>query len=54
MENKILFYITKEQAEKICKYCHKDINKLNEYEISDLLDKIINNLDIENHISRID
>lgn len=42
--NSIDYKITLEQAEIICKYFNKDINKLEEYEICELLDKVIDKL----------
>lgn len=44
-DNTILFRITQDQGEKICKFCYKDINKLENYEICELLDKIIDRLE---------
>ena len=41
-ENVILFHLTLEQAETLCKYYNKDIKQLQEYEISQLLDRFIN------------
>lgn len=41
-ENVIFFHLTLEQAEALCKYYNKDIKQLEEYEISELLDKFIN------------
>ena len=43
-ENTILFHITEGQAEAICKHFDKDIKDLEEYEICELLDKIIDHL----------
>lgn len=40
-DNTILYYITEEQARAICNHYNKDISKLEEYEISELLDKLI-------------
>lgn len=40
-ENNILFHITLDQAEIIAKHFGRDINDLEEYEICELLDKII-------------
>lgn len=40
----INFHITKNQAEKICKYYNKNIDELEEYEITELLDRIIDEL----------
>ena len=40
-ENNILFHITLDQAEIIAKHFDRDINDLEEYEICELLDKII-------------
>lgn len=44
-DNMILFHITKEQAEKICKHFKKDFKTLEEYEITELLDTIIDELE---------
>lgn len=44
MENTIPFQITYEQAKKICSHCYKDIDKLEDYEICELLDNILDNL----------
>lgn len=40
------FGITLEQAERICEYYGKDINKLEGYEVCELLDEIIDELDM--------
>lgn len=40
-DNSILYHLTLEQAEALCKYYNKDIKQLEEYEISELLDKFI-------------
>ena len=40
-EHNILFHITLDQAEIIAKHFGRDINDLEEYEICELLDKII-------------
>lgn len=40
-QNIILFHITLDQADKICNHFNKDVNSLEDYEISELLDKII-------------
>ena len=40
-ENNILFHITLDQAEVIARHFEKDIENLEEYEICELLDKII-------------
>lgn len=40
-ENVILFHLTLEQAEQICKHYNKNINELEEYEICELLDNFI-------------
>lgn len=45
-ENYIPYKITDEQAKRICEYYGKDINQLEEYEICELLDKIIDELDM--------
>lgn len=38
------FGITLDQAQRICEYYGKDINKVEGYEICELLDEIIDNL----------
>ncbi len=38
------FGITQEQAEILCKYYNKDINKVEGYEVCELLDKAIDEL----------
>lgn len=43
-ENWIDYKITRDQAETICKHFNKNINDLEEYEICELLDKIIDKL----------
>ena len=43
-ENIIMFEITSDQAERICKHFNKDIKDLEEYEVCELLDKYINEL----------
>lgn len=43
-ENIILFHITEDQANIICKHFNKDIKDLEEYEICELLDRIIDEL----------
>lgn len=43
-ENNILFHITEEQAELLCKYFNKDLKDLEEYEVCELLDKYIDKL----------
>jgi len=40
-ESNILFHITNDQADIIAKHFGKDVNNLEEYEICELLDKII-------------
>ena len=40
-ENNIIYHITLNQAETIAKHFGRDINDLEEYEICELLDKII-------------
>lgn len=40
-DNFILYRLTLEQAETLCKHYNKDIKQLEEYEISELLDKLI-------------
>ena len=37
----INFIITYEQAEDICKHFNKDINQLEDWEVEELLDKLI-------------
>lgn len=37
----ILYRLTLEQAESLCKFYNKDINNLEEYEITELLDRFI-------------
>lgn len=37
----ILYRLTLEQAEALCKYYNKDIKQLEEYEISELLDRFM-------------
>ena len=42
MENgNITFILTREQAEDICKYYNKDITTMEDWEIGELLDKLI-------------
>ena len=43
-ENSILFHITLDQAELLAKHFNRDINDLEEYEICELLDKLIDSL----------
>jgi demethoxyubiquinone hydroxylase (CLK1/Coq7/Cat5 family) len=43
-ENNILFHITVEQAELIAKHYNKDIKQLEDYEIAELLDRLIDEL----------
>lgn len=43
-EDAILFHLTREQANIICNHFNKDINTLEEYEIAELLDKLIDEL----------
>lgn len=38
------FILTPEQAETICKYFGEDVNSLDDWEICELLDKVIDNL----------
>lgn len=45
-DNMLYYGITMEQAQKICEYYGKDINKIEEYEIGDMLDQIIKDLDM--------
>lgn len=40
-ENNILFHITLDQAEAIARHFEKDIEDLEEYEICELLDRIL-------------
>lgn len=40
----INFHVTRDQAAKVCKYYGKNIDELEEYEICELLDKLIDNL----------
>lgn len=40
------FGITLDQAKRICEYYGKDINQLEGYEICELLDKIIDELEV--------
>lgn len=40
----INFHITKDQAEKICKHYNKNIEELEEYEITELFDRVIDEL----------
>lgn len=42
--NTLGYVITEDQAIKICEHFNKDINTLENYEISELLDKVIDNL----------
>lgn len=46
MENNIDFKISYNQAEKICNYFGKSILQVQEYEICELLDKIIDKLEV--------
>lgn len=43
-EDTILYHLTKEQAEMICKHFNKDINTLEDYEIAELLNNYIDEL----------
>lgn len=43
-DSNILFHISEDQARIICEHFNKNINELEEYEICELLDKIIDNL----------
>lgn len=43
-EDTILYHLTKEQAEMICKHFDKDMNTLEKYEIAELLDRYIDEL----------
>lgn len=43
-ENNILYHITSEQAEKLCMYYSKDMAELEEYEICELLDRLIDSI----------
>lgn len=40
-ENNILFHITLEQAQRIANHYNEDIKELEEYEIAELLDRLI-------------
>lgn len=40
-ENNIIFHITLDQAEAIARHFEKDIKDLDEYEICELLDRIL-------------
>lgn len=42
--NGIMFMITTDQIDTICKHFNKNVNDLEDYEICELLDKIIDNL----------
>lgn len=45
MEDYLMTYhLTLEQAEKVCKHFGKELATLEEYEVSELLDKIIDEL----------
>ena len=52
-ENVILFHLTLEQAEQICKHYNKNINELEEYEICELLDKFIDENTLNVNIVRL-
>lgn len=43
-QNTILFHITESQVESLCKHFNKDITTLQEYEVCELLDKLIDEL----------
>lgn len=43
-ENNILFHITEDQAKKVCEYFGKNYKDLEEYEICELLDKLIDGI----------
>ena len=43
-ENYIDFHITEDQAKTIAAYFYKEYDKLEDYEICELLDKLIDNL----------
>ena len=43
-ESYVLYHISLDQVEKICNHFNKNIGDLEEYEICELLDKIIDNL----------
>lgn len=43
-ENFILFHLTVNQAKSICNHYNKDINSLQDYEVTELLDKYIDEL----------
>lgn len=38
------FHLTLDQAEKVCKHFGKELSTLEEYEVAELLDKIIDEL----------
>lgn len=40
-----IFILTEDQKETICKHFEKDRNDLEDWEIAELLDKVIDNLD---------
>lgn len=40
----ITFGLTQDQAEKLCSHYNKNINDLQEYEICELLDKLLDEL----------
>ena len=45
MEDFIInFHLTREQAEAICNHYNKDLNTLDEYEVCELLDRLIDEL----------
>lgn len=43
-ENTILYHLTEEQAELLCKAFNKNLKDLEEYEVCDLLDRYIDKL----------
>jgi len=45
-DNLLYYGITMEQAKRICEYYGKDINTVEGYEICDMLDQIIKDLDM--------
>ena len=42
--NTILFHLTEEQSKRVCDYFGKNYNELEEYEICELLDKLIDSI----------
>lgn len=43
-ENYIDYHITENQAKLICKHFYKNLEDVEEYEVCEMLDKIIDNL----------